>query len=79
MSWTSRIPHRFTLIDGRKASTLADARSMMLALPERQQVNDHWQYAGELLVKAANHGAQYAVRSAPAQLSRALRAESLIA
>jgi hypothetical protein len=51
----------------------------MLALPERHQRNAHWQYAGELLLKAADSGNKYAVMDARAQLTRALRAEGLIA
>jgi hypothetical protein len=79
MRWTSRIPKPVTLNDGRRVATLADARELMLALPERHQRNAHWQYAGELLVKAADRGEKYAVMDARAQLTRALKAEGLIA
>jgi hypothetical protein len=72
-------PKPVTLNDGRTVATLADARELMLTLPERHQRNAHWQYAGELLLKAADYGEKYAVMDARAQLTRALKAEGLLA
>jgi hypothetical protein len=80
MRWTSKIPKPVTINDDRTVSPLAEARELMLALPERHhQRNAHWQYAGELLLKAADYGEKYAIMDARAQLTRALKAEGLIA
>lgn len=79
MRRTSKTPKPVMLNDGRAVATLADARELMLALPERHQRNAYWQYAGELLLKAADRGEKYAVMDAWAQLTRALKAEGLIA
>jgi hypothetical protein len=66
MRWTSKMPKPVTLNDGRTVATFADARELMLALPERYQRNAHWQYAGDLLLKAADSGEKYAVMDARA-------------
>jgi hypothetical protein len=78
MRWPYRLPEPFVLIDGGKVSTLAEARDLMLALPELHQSKAHWRYAGELLKVAAQHGEKYAVMDARAQFARALMAEGLI-
>jgi hypothetical protein len=77
MRWDARIPRPFWLVDGRKVSTLSDARLLMLELPERNLLNAHWQRAGEWLRKAAALGEKQAIMEARAHLSRALRAEGL--
>jgi hypothetical protein len=78
MRWPYRLSEPFTLIDGRKVSTLAEAREFMLALPELHQSNAHWRFAAELLKVAAQHGEKHAVMDARAQFARALMAEGLI-
>jgi len=78
MRWPYRLPEPFTLIDGRKVSTLAEARDLILALPELHQSKAHWRYAGELLRVAAQHGEKYAVMDARAQFARALTVDGLI-
>ena len=78
MRWPYRLHEPFTLVDGRKVSTLAEAREVMLALPELHRRNAHWRYAGELLKVAAQDGEKYAVMDARAQFARALTAEGLI-
>ena len=74
MRWNSKMPKPVKLNDGRAISTLEDARDLMLSLPELHQRNAHWQYAGELLLKAADSGEKYAIMDARAQLTRALKA-----
>jgi hypothetical protein len=52
MSWSTKIWKPIKLKDGRSIETLADARAIMLALPELHQRNPHWQYAAELLPRS---------------------------
>jgi hypothetical protein len=77
MRWNSILGKPIVLDDCRAIGTLAQARDLMLALPEHHRRNAHWQYAGELLLKAADQGEKYAVMDARAQLTRALMAEGL--
>jgi hypothetical protein len=65
------------LKDGRRLGTLADARTLFLALPERHRAKAHWRDAAELLLDAA-HCLKPAVDEVDAQLSCALKAEGLI-
>ena len=53
MPWTRKLYEPITLKDGRKLVTLDDARAFMLKLPARHQLRPTWQYAGELVLKAA--------------------------
>jgi hypothetical protein len=64
------------LKDGRTIATLADARTLVLALPGLHQSNPYWQYAGEVLLRAST--SKSAVDDALAQLLRALKAEGLV-
>jgi hypothetical protein len=64
------------LRDGRTLATLADARAIVLELPERRQRDEHWLYAGELLLEAATRNGPMKITFA--QLRRALIAEGLI-
>jgi len=76
MAWTRKLPAKITLKDGRVLTTLAEARQMVLAVPEPQQSHPHWQYAVELLLKAAEHEGD--VEKVWAQLRRALLVEGMI-
>ncbi|SEE86298.1 hypothetical protein SAMN05444161_7510 [Rhizobiales bacterium GAS191] len=67
-----------TLKDGRVLKSVADARAFMLALPERRQMAPYWQYAAELLLKAATRSSKEATLDAWAQLRRALNAEGML-
>lgn len=69
---------RIELADGRELATLAEARDLIRSLPEAQQRSAHWQYAGELLLKAADRGEKYAIMDARAQLTRALKTDGLV-
>ena len=62
MTWRAALPSPIALNDGRTIATLSDARDLMLGLPELHTRNPHWQYAAELLLKAAK---------APAEIERA--------
>jgi hypothetical protein len=76
MTWARKFAKPIALKDGRTLTTLADARALVDALPERQRRNEHWLYAGELLIEAATrHGP---MKITAAQLARALQAERLI-
>jgi len=76
MGWQAKFWKPVKLKDGRTLATLADARTLVLALPDLHQRNAHWQYAGELLLRAST--SKSAVDDAQAQLLRALKAEELI-
>ncbi|MGO8912340.1 MAG: hypothetical protein ACLQDM_23850 [Bradyrhizobium sp.] len=76
MTWSRKLSKPIPLKDGRILTTLADARAIVLALPERHQRNEHWLYAGELLFEAATR--QGPMKITVAQLERALKAEGLI-
>src|ERR1700689_5554560 len=52
-AWSKKFWKPIVLRDGRELATLADARDLMLALPERHQSRPLWQYAAELLIDAA--------------------------
>jgi hypothetical protein len=70
MSWSRKFPKPIVIKDGRTMETLREASEIILALPERTQQRPHWQYAGELLIEAADHGLD--LTDAWAQLRRAL-------
>jgi hypothetical protein len=53
MPWNSRLRHPIPLDDTRVLRTLADARDMILSLPERDQIQDKWQKLASLLMSAA--------------------------
>ena len=76
MPWSRKLSAPIALNDGRTIATLSDAARLVLALPELHGRNPHWQYAGELLIRAA--GDKKAVESAEVQLRIALIAEGLI-
>ncbi|SEF00689.1 hypothetical protein SAMN05519104_7681 [Rhizobiales bacterium GAS188] len=77
MPWSRKLIEPITLKDGR-VLTVADARAFMLALPERRQMAPYWQYAAELLLKAATRNSVDAPRDTWAQLRRALMAEGMV-
>ena len=78
MTWHRRFPKPLYLNDGRTVATLAQARDVVLGLPELHQSNPHWQDAAEILLKAAYRGRQDPIFDARKQLSRALEADGLI-
>ena len=78
MSWTRKFDAPISLKDGRKLVSLDDARRLMLSLPESKLRAVHWEYAGDLLQKAACRDGRFAFAQAIAQLPRALEAEGLI-
>jgi hypothetical protein len=59
-----------------KCAAAAAILAPSLALPELHGSNPHWQYAAELLIRAA--GDKKSVEGAEAQLRVALKAEGLI-
>jgi hypothetical protein len=77
MPWTRKLYEPIALNDGRKLVTLNDARALMLGLSERTQLRPTWQYAGELVLKAAEDN-RAGVKDAWAQLRRALIGEGLL-
>jgi hypothetical protein len=76
MPWTRKFAEPITLKDGRTLVTLADARALIRALPQRDQRNERWLYAGGLLLEAATTTGP--MKNAAAQLTRALEAEGPI-
>jgi hypothetical protein len=78
MTWYRKFPTIFYLNDGRAIATLANARDLLLGLPEIQQANIHWRDAGALLIQAAYRHRQAEIADAHAQFSTALKAEGLM-
>jgi hypothetical protein len=77
-SWSKQFWKPIVLRDGRVIATLDEARTLLLALPERHQSRPHLQHAAELLIEAARRGDRASVDDAASQLSRALAAEGLL-
>jgi hypothetical protein len=75
--WTRKLYEPITLKDGRKLVTLDDARAFMLKLSKPHQLRPTWQYAGELVLKAAEDN-RAGVKEGWAQLRRALVGEGLL-
>jgi hypothetical protein len=59
-------------VDHPPLKSLSDARVYMLELPDGVARIEVWQYAAELLLKAADDGDQASIRHATDQLERAL-------
>ena len=78
MPWTSKLKSPLALKDGRTIETLADARAMILELPEFQQRRPYWEYAAQLLMDAAQGGKRGAIEDAYWQLTRALKADRML-
>jgi hypothetical protein len=74
--WSAPLSKPIKLKDGRMLVTLADARALILTLPELHQSNGHWQYAAELLLIAS--ASKSRSDDALAQMLRALKAEGLL-
>jgi hypothetical protein len=56
-------------------ATLEDAARFVSLLRSRRQTRPHWDFAAELLLKAAETGKRRDVEAATAQMEHALRAE----
>ena len=79
MPWTSTFKTSLALKDGRAIETLADARAVILSLPDHQQRRPYWEYAAQLLMDAAQGGKHEAIEEAYWQLMRALKADRMMA
>jgi hypothetical protein len=77
-SWSYKFAKPILLKDGRKISTLAEARDFVLTLPEASQFAPFWQYAVSLMLEVAYRAGQPALGGARLQLTCALKAEGLI-
>jgi hypothetical protein len=62
MPWNSRLRHPIALADGRTLRTLADARDMILSLPERDQLREKWQTLAAVLLSAAQAGCRATIK-----------------
>jgi hypothetical protein len=78
MAWTRKLPISLYLNDGRTLTTLAQARDLLLDLPQLDQATPHWQSAGELLLQAAYRGRQTPIIDVSKQFSRALHMDGLL-
>ena len=78
MSWEKKFGEPIRLKTGRELKTLPDARAQILRM-EGWVRGSRWEYAIELLLKAAETGRKADVQDAWAQVARALFAEGLIA
>jgi hypothetical protein len=61
---------------GAELATLEDAARFIGAMKPWRQARPHWDFAAELLMKAAASGRGYDLEQATAQMERALRRES---
>jgi hypothetical protein len=78
MAWTSKFKITLALKDGRTIETLADARTVILSLPDHQQRRPYWEYAAQLLMDAAQGGKREAIEQAYWQLMRALKVDRMM-
>ena len=78
MRWTRKLPKPVFLNDGRTVATLAQARDILLALPQIRQSNPHWLDAAEQLMEAAHRGGRDVILEAGKQFSLAMKANDLI-
>jgi hypothetical protein len=76
MPWDAKFWRPIVLKDGRKVTTLSEARVLILSLPNLHQSDPHWQYTAEMLLLAS--GSKSAIDQAQTHLLRALKAEGLI-
>jgi hypothetical protein len=77
MSWTRKLTPPIALTRGETLTTLTDARTLILSLPESSRREHYWIYAMALLADASQHN-ESKLADVRAQLSRALKAEGLI-
>jgi hypothetical protein len=73
MPWTRKLKAPIWLNDDRRLATLADARGLLLSLPDRRQQDEDWQYAARLLI-GASRGRKVSMDDVRAQLTRVLKA-----
>jgi hypothetical protein len=78
MKWTSKFPRPIVLKDGRKISSLIQARDLIVLIPTDHLRNAHWEYATDLIYDAARSGDEVAIGLAYEQFTRALKEEALI-
>jgi hypothetical protein len=71
MPWTKKFWHPIVLKDGRTITTLAEARAFMVDLHAMHSGAGYWQYAAELLLKAAASGERADIDAAADQFARA--------
>ncbi len=72
MSWHTDLTRPIKPVDHPALKTLSDVCAYMSALPARVAKIETWQYAGELLVAAAEGNDPAAIRAATDQVERAL-------
>jgi hypothetical protein len=75
MSWERRFGEPIRLKDGRELKTLSEVRALILRMEHRIAGVPYYEYAIELLLKAADTGKKADVQDAGHQLHRALRAD----
>ncbi len=74
--WTRKLPEPTPLKNGRPLSTLADARALMLALPDATRRKELWIYTAGLMYETAN--GRGGMTATVASLTRRLKDEGLI-
>jgi len=77
-AWSHKLLHPITLKDGRVIRTLADARTLLLALNESRRRHPWNQYAAELLLKAADSGMKDDIMEAEHQMRRVLARQGML-
>jgi len=78
MSWDKLLTEPITLNDDRVLRTLGEAAQLLLGLSAQRQAHVWVAYAAELLIEAADSGAESDVEDATFQVERALKREGLL-
>ncbi|HEU0147962.1 MAG TPA: hypothetical protein VFR21_13950 [Bradyrhizobium sp.] len=77
MSWERKFGEPIRLKDGRELRTLSEARALILRIERRVEGKPTYEYAIELLLKAAETGKRADVQDAEFQMHRALKADGI--
>lgn len=77
MYWAKEFIEPFTLKNGRRITTLAEARDLIRQLPEPEQNSRQWEYAAGLLWCAAEYAHARALVDVQRQFSKMLDAQGL--
>jgi hypothetical protein len=75
MSWGKKFGEPIRLKDGRELRTLSEARALILRMEGRIEGKPYYEYAIDLLLRAAETGKKAHVQEAEQQLHRALKAD----
>jgi hypothetical protein len=72
--WHARLSQSIIMRDGKRLVTLADARTVVLALPAADQERATWKAAARLLIAAAEQGGDITAATEQVRLALFLQA-----